>query len=281
MLKQITNLTLMMALVLGLAGTAMAGVVDFRTAQQNETSLIHHYTFEIPGQRADDSEGTLVLQGYGSPTFSAGYDTTTTAMNTGSGGISKNAYWTVPGTITVEFLVKVNEHGGTAGREGYAVMTLAQDGSRGFWGRSDSDSTFGTWLGDDTIKNTGFASTLGDWYYVAVVANDSNNTATQYHANLSAGERTLQAQSLSGFDSFSGSSSIAIGMRTTGTLGTDVTYGLQGMVDEVAFYNTELDAATLRAHYDELLPPEVAPIAEPATLGLLGLALLGLRKRRS
>jgi MYXO-CTERM domain-containing protein len=270
-------------LVLGLAGTAMAGVVDFRTAQQNETSLIHHYTFEISGKRADDSKGTLDLQGYGSPDFDTGYDTTTTAMNTGSGGISTGAYWPVPDTITVEFLVKVNEHGGTADREGYAVMTLAEDGSRGHWGRSDSNSTFKTWLGYDTITNTGFTPTLGDWYYVAVVANDSNNTATQYHANLSAGERTLQAQSLSGFDSFSGSSRIAIGMRPPGT--QDVAYGLRGMVDEVAFYNTELDTTTLQAHYDELLPPEVAPtpppVSEPTGLGLLGLALLGLRKRRS
>jgi hypothetical protein len=271
------------ALVLG-AGRAEAGVVEFRQAQI-AADPVHHYTFENSENRGKDT-GSVPrnLTTSGSPDYDdPGYDSGTTAITTDNGGLYSNA-WTLPSTqITVEYLIKLTAHGSTTGQGAYAVFSHFHnsDGSerRGYWGLSSTSDLLYAQLGDP-VGFASFSPTLDHWYYVAVTADETSGSesATLYYADLSAGDLSLTAVSLTDFGpGFSGSDlRMALGSRLLDS-GYDSSRMFRGSLDEVAFYDGVLEESTLLSHYQTLLPP----VSEPAGLGLLGLALLGLRKRRS
>jgi len=270
-------MAMVMALVLG-AGRAEAGVVEFRQAQI-AADPVHHYTFENSSELGKDtgSYSQDLISTDPIPAYGTGYDSGTTAITTDNGGLYSDA-WALPGPqITVEYLIKLTEHGSTTGQGAYAVMSLdSTDKRRGYWGLSSTSDLLYAQLGDPA----GFASfspTLDHWYYVAVTADETTGSGTLYYADLSSGDPLLSSEDLPFTGNFSGSDlRMALGSRLLAS-GYDSSRMFRGSLDEVAFYDGVLEESTLLSHYQTLLPP----VSEPASLGLLGLALLGLRKRRS
>ena len=276
---------------------AQATVLDMRNLVSTHPNLIHHYTFEgdTTPQRQADSKGTNNLVTHSVGTGSAasiaylpGYDGTTTAMrphyiNLNNGAaLQTSAGVSLPGAgFTVEMLVAPGATSGTS--PGYAMsggsfptrayVLLQREGDLkvASGGAAFSDGA--------ALRDVTSTYSNDNWYYVAVKMQNSgpDTLVNAYVANLTAGDTSL-FHSLNNV-TISGNFSTAAGLLGIGKFHNSVE-PFNGLIDEIAIYNTLLSEATLIAHFESLLPTPLPPAPEPSTLSLLVLGTVVAARRR-
>lgn len=278
-------LTLLAASVVSACSTmtARAGVVDLRSLVSADANLIHHYTFEGPTdlQRREDKQGSADLSevSYGSPgpiTYdAAGFDGTTkgviTTRNVGDTdngrGLSTGSNISLPTALTVELLMRPDAatlSGPT--KNGYVAMTRAGGSQRGYYVFQGSYSTtdsndIATLIGsgydaghEQTLVET---LTAGHWYYVANTYSVSggNTTINTHIADLTAGDTTLTTATKGVTGTYGSVAPLGIGIAdfTLTSPTPPIQSAFPGAIDEVALYNSALNAAALQNHLDTLL----------------------------
>jgi len=278
-------LTLLTASVVSVCSTvtARADVVDLRNLVAGDASLIHHYTFEgaTDTLRREDKEGSADLSevSYGTgPAITydaAGFDGTTKAVittrnvgDTDNGrGLSTGSNISLPTALTVELLMRPDAatlSGPT--KNGYVAMTRAGGSQRGYYVFQGSYSTtdsndIATLIGsgydaghEQTLVET---LTAGHWYYVANTYSVSggNTTINTHIADLTAGDTTLTTATKGVTGTHGSAAPLGIGIAdfTLTSPTPPIQSAFPGAIDEVAVYNSALNATTLQHHLVTLL----------------------------
>ncbi|MBL7132583.1 MAG: PEP-CTERM sorting domain-containing protein [Phycisphaerae bacterium] len=296
MLKHTIMFAVAAGMVFALAPAARASVVDLRNVVSADATLTHHYTFEgsTDTQRREDKKGSADLSevfnvsAAAAITYdAAGFDGTTKAVITvgseRSRGFSTGSAITLPTTLTVEALMRPDTSTASQAGRGYVAATRASTAQRGYFlyqgstagtGTGDTDD-ISTLIGDpyDSGQELTLVETLtaGHWYYVANTYSVSGGSTTinTHIADLTAGDTALTTASKTVTGDYGSSAALYIGIANyKGD-------GFPGAIDEVALYDSVLNAATLQNHLDQLLIPEPAS----AALLLLGLPMLIWRRR--
>lgn len=270
---------------------ASAKMVHFRNEVSAESSLIHHYTFEGVNatERQADKKGTnnLVTHTAGSGSAASiaylpGFDGNSLAMQPhyidvdNGAGLQTSSGVALPNSgFTVELLISA---GATPGTDvGYAVSgplfptraypLLQREGDFkvAAGGANFSDG--------NALRDVTSGYNVNDWYYVAVTMQNSgaNTLVNSYIASLTAGDTSL-TQTLSNVV-ISGNYSTAANTLGIGKFANS-TQPLNGLLDEVAIYDSVLGLATLNSHFDALI--STPPVPEPSSLLLLSLGSLVL-----
>jgi len=259
-------------------GGVNAGVEDLRTTVAADASLIHHYTFEgaSDAERRADKKGTddlseVVTGAAGAITYgAAGFDATTEAVIPYGGGAANvsRAFSTVstialPTTLTVEVLFRPDTV--PCAERGYLVM--ARSGTdRGYFAyqgnTTGGSSDMSTLIGNpyDTDHQLIFSTLTGShWYYLVCTFEISGGSTTinTYIADLTAGETTLTTAGKTVTGIYPASAPLAIGTATW--TGQPAFETFEGAIDEVALYNSVLDAATLQSHLNQILGAASTP----------------------
>ncbi len=255
------------------AGTARTTVIDLRNVVSANPNLVHHYTFEgtTDADRRQDSEGAWNLTSgfYGTDpgpvTYPAGFDSTTFGMQpsrTANGGraLYYDGGFSVTRPMTVEALIYIDPS--DDGTPKHAIVAGNQRDGRGFF-LSSREGALRLSIGSDSSIQAATRSIVpsdafvkGNWYYVAstYVVDGGNTLVNAYYANMTAGEKTLthslQDEIISGTYSIT-AEDVGIGMLAV--QGNPLTQALDGILDEIAIYNTALGGATLQTHYNALI----------------------------
>ena len=272
--------------------SAQASLVNLEALQSANSSLEFQYAFEgaddstrladgsgngytlqrLNGADGGDVNDIQFLPGFGgaSQAYRPASDATNYRIGAGLNSIST----TIPisSTVTVESVVQMDAYTLSNSNGSYVLSARPQpaNGRAYFLRQLTGPDRLATTLGD-TFGDLGgnIAYSAGDWYYLAMVASydsgGNQSTVSWYYANLSAGETSLTAigpdNTLFQGD-WTGDAQIGIGNFLNGTQEY-----MQGSVDNIALYNSNLDEATLQSHLEAIYVPE------PATLSLLALAV--------
>jgi autotransporter-associated beta strand protein len=159
----------------------------------------------------------------------------------------------------------IYEEGG--GTHGMGIYTLGGKIYLGVW--TDAGATMSAFASGDIEA---------DQVYHLVMSFDSDNALVGYlngvaFDTITAGLSPMLSHS---GDIGIGAMSAATFFHDTGADGGTFGWYFQGWIDEFAIYDTALSAEDVLALYSTGMP-----VAEPAGLGLIGLALLGMKKKRS
>lgn len=262
--------------LIGHRDSLVAGVVDYQGMIQTNANLAIHYSFDgaTAVEQRDNKASALSTYdlgdaSYGGATqsvgFSHGYNYGSVAMRPyrlgGSGTGLKTGAVSLPGSeLTVEAVVRPYD---VSAAEQYAV---AYSGSptRGYFLFSDSGRLLGA-TGNGSFDESGAMRAIvpdtdytpGHWYYAAATYRiDGGNTkVSTYYADLTRGDQALTQvvddSTVPGVFATSGSR-LGIGMFGAGN-----TQAFDGMLDEVAIYDTTLQQGTLQSHLEALSQTEV------------------------
>ncbi len=278
-----------------MVATAHGEIIDLRTLVSSNTSLIHQWTFEgaTDNLKKEDKKGSedLELVGVGTaPSFITGWDSTTKSSQFFGGAAFRSpiAGFVHPEEGTVEFLYRPDN---TDGDKQY-IGTCAAGSNRLYYGTTfgptpyENGLAFGNaaWGSATRRYLTGTTTPdmeVGHWYYVAVVRSRSGATinADVYLADLTEGQtqltHTLQNASFAAYDTNFGAERLGIGSAYGG--GQYFT----GVMDEVAYYNSELTSTVLQDHLDAIHVPEPSAFVLLLGLGIGGLFWVLRHKRRN
>ncbi len=271
-----------------LGGISMASVIDLESAQAGSANIQHQFTFEGT-YNSGDSTGTwldnkavaspVLVQTLVEPTRKAdqqtsGYDSSSKFANFdafASGakgdGLQSSATITYAISGTIEYMVQfgvISSNNYMIGGDGSGLndrlRPLSANGTK-------AQMTMGNNTPRDLIGGTSVIPyTAGDWYYVAQTWNISggNVTLNAWVANMSSATPTLTK-------TINGLSNVFVGDTTSklylGSVNGALSF-MDGGLDALAVYNTQLSVATITDHFNV--------IPEPATFSLLGVAALGL-----
>ena len=258
---------------LAAAAPQPGSVARLRTLVAASGGLIHHYTFEgaSPEEKRRDRRGNLDLaeavmrdgNGGGKIDYSAvGLDATSEAIrpfrpasqgNARGVALQSKTAFRPPKALTVELLLNL------AGVEGdqdgmIAAAVATRQGPRDcsfFIAAMDRGELVEMMDGQAPWLESGFLLAPGHWYYVASTYRvDGDRTIVNcYMADLTAGQRTLSRvladKSTPGVPT---ASLLGIGKGFDGE--TAHAYPWWGMLDEIAIYDTALDAGALQAHFE-------------------------------
>jgi hypothetical protein len=280
------------------AGVSMASVINLESLQATNANIQHQYTFEGTYDAGTSTGAWLDNKAVATPDLSqtlfeatrkadqqaSAYDSSSKFANfdafssgaKGDGLTSGASSITFATSGTIEYLVQV----GTMATNNYGRFMVSGDGAGGSNDRFQFLVMYGTGVNEARMSlgansqrvvfggSTGVAYNEGDWYYVAQTwdfSSGSSITMNAWVANLSAGDKSLTKTVNNQVNSFAGN---GVAELELGNLGNAANYFADGGLDALAVYNVKLSESDLTGH--------LSVIPEPATLGLLGAAALGL-----
>ena len=248
------------------AVVSRAAVVDLRKAIDNESSLIHHFSFEGPREdtnspRLDDKAGTSRLTetfngGATSPLYESGMDSLSRGgapryldgtFGTGSAWRTTNAI-ALPSTMTVECLFRPDE---LPDHETYVLGTRDATNQRGYYIRQSDGGNLETRVGEGAYRPIVSSFETGHWYYVVSTYSVSagKTTINSYYADLTAGDE-LQHSIVDEVENGTYGSSAMLGVGCLSLVTSQ--YFAPCTIDEVAMYNSVLDEDDIKYHLSEL-----------------------------
>lgn len=250
---------------------ARADVAALEALQAAHPDVVHLYTFEGADDtaRREDKVGSLDMSVQTSTGFTpvqeyvAGLDASTTASRSHNGpdrttgsGLRSAASMTLPGTGTVEFLVRRTT---TINDYAMAVGGIGTGTSRWYlWNSSPGQANLG--LGNPGVYTAlaGSGSPVNlttNWYYVAhtwEVSDQTNLAVNSTVVAISSGGGAYRVSSSAAMGSVDGRNLTSLGIGAV-FAGGDIYF--DGAVDAVAVYDSALDAATQDRHIATLRTP--------------------------
>jgi len=245
---------------------SMASVIDLRNAAREETSLIHHYTFE--GTQTDsknlrtlDRAGTLDLREHKNLTlsnvvFETGFDAlsmggtgvhVTNSIGSGAGWVSTNPI-ALPATLTVECLVCPR---GVPGYDDTFLVSSKDLEKRGYFLIQTKSLKFQLRVGALAAKTILEPYVTNHWYYVVstYAVSGGATTVNCYYVDLTAGG-DLQHPIVNSVvnDTYGNGAILGVGCLYSG----NPSYFAPCAIDEVAMYDTVFSAEKISAHLAEL-----------------------------
>jgi hypothetical protein len=289
---------MLVGIVCLLGSVVSASVVALESLQTANANIQHQYTFEGTYDTGTGTGTWLDNKAVATPDLSqtlyestrkadqqtSAYDSSSKFANfdafssgaKGDGLTSGASSITFATSGTIEYLVQV----GTMTNNSTGRFMVSGDGAGGSNDRFQFLVMYGTGVNEARMSlgansqrvvfggSTGVAYNEGDWYYVAQTwdfSSGSSVTMNAWVANLTAGDKSLTKTVNNQVNSFAGN---GVAELELGNLGNTVNYFADGGLDALAVYNTKLSESDLTGH--------LSVIPEPATVGLFGVALLGL-----
>ena len=238
-------------------------VIDLGQLAGQHGNAIHQWRFEgaTPAEQRQDSAGTSNLSrvpasGGTEPTFAAGFDASTQAVQFYGNVAFKSSSFTHPETGTVEYLYRpstaatghfVSAMGASGNRLYYGVRNDGTDGA-GF-GNASWPAPYQAFLSGSTTPDL----EAGHWYYVAVTQKRSGTQiiVNAYVADLTEGQTQLthaiQNVVKAAANANYGSAPLGLGLQGN----TDSNF-YTGRLDEATYYNARLAQPLLQHHLDVL-----------------------------
>jgi len=278
--------TMVVALVLMLGGTASAGLVNYWSfdGDLTDTAPTAYASINTGASQTDmqeDAWSTNHLSWVTGPvagaqavqTVGAGYATTDAKTldsldGTADVGLAQNS--------TVSFWLKVVAGSGPLS----GLSEFFYDGNRSgtvhlqyytnYSSTSPSLNLHTVYAGDSDPSTTG-VNFWGEWHFLTVTYNDATNTSTSYVDGVARGTGVYNEPNGTPTHKW-----LALGCPTSIYNGTNA-------YARMSTWDNAMSASEVAELYARGGLPLAGsnPIAEPAGLGLIGVALLALRKRRS
>jgi concanavalin A-like lectin/glucanase superfamily protein len=161
-----------------------------------------------------------------------------------------------------------------AGVTGNFILMESSHGLDNAWKFQIGDSP-GTWYRAIWVTDD---PNDGEWHHLVGVVDNAADTVRLYVDGVERASVAWTGATLYDVEN----EEIAIGSDSDFDNGTEQMF--DGSIDDVQIYDHALSAAEITYLFEnpgEIAQAAAGPVAEPAGLGLLGLALLGLKKRRS